>query len=410
MSRLARLGVHTGLGIVKGSDLDDLAEQTTEVLGSLRGLATKVGQMLGTVDGLLPDTLAPAYRRALAKLQDSVTTSAFSDVSRVIEQELGASPDRLFSSFDPEPFASASIGQVHRARLADGRIVAVKVQHPGVQRAVMSDLANARLIERFAEMLVPKGFDSRKVFDEIAQRFREELDYRIEARHQRQFRELHGADPEMVIPDVIPERSARRVLTTELVEGTNLATVLGEPEALRHRYASTLWRFVYRSILSGGVFNADPHPGNFLFRPDGTIAFLDFGCVQAIPDSRRAIARRAHAAAASRDERTFAECVHAMLSLRGGSFERLIQSYTRRAFEPLFASPFRLTHRYVRELLDEARSAKGLLIRNREPVVPLPPGLALMNRLQFGFYSLLGQLDVSVDYAALHRNLLAESS
>jgi predicted unusual protein kinase regulating ubiquinone biosynthesis (AarF/ABC1/UbiB family) len=147
----------------------------------LRGLAAKVGQMASYVDGFIPEAQREQYEAALRGLRAAAPHSAAVEITQRIEAELGAPLAQLFAEFDPQPIASASIGQVHRARLQDGRDVAVKVQHPGIERAIDSDLANAAMLERLASLLGPAALDTRRIYDELSSRIREELDYRLEA-------------------------------------------------------------------------------------------------------------------------------------------------------------------------------------------------------------------------------------
>lgn len=408
--KLARIGAETGLGMVTGRSTEKLAEQATTVLSSMRGLAAKVGQMASTVEGVLPESMERQFSSALARLRDHTETSPFSEIVGVIENELGAKLSELFPHFDPIPIASASIGQVHRATLSDGRCVAVKVQHPGIESAMESDLLNARLIERLAGTLVPGGLEADRVFDEVSARLREELDYRIEAAHQERFARVHQLTPNAVIPAVVTSHSARRVITTELVQGRTLEQALLHASTEdRIGYATTLWRFVFRSTLVAGEFNADPHPGNFLFGDVPKIAFLDFGCVQRLTSSRRQQLRAVHQAAATRDEKSFAQSVRDLLQTKRGAFESLMLGFTRLAFEPLFVSPFRITRSYLRSLFAYAQRSKLEFLRHGAQATPFPPELAMNNRLQFGFYSLLARLDVELDYAALQRQILLEN-
>ncbi|HMA94914.1 MAG TPA: AarF/ABC1/UbiB kinase family protein [Polyangiaceae bacterium] len=408
--KLARMGAETGLGMVTGRNTEKLAEQATTVLSSMRGLAAKVGQMASTVEGVLPESMERQFSSALARLRDHTETSPFPEVAEVIETELGSKLSELFQSFEPTPIASASIGQVHRATLADGRIVAVKVQHPGIESAMESDLLNARLIERLAGTLVPSGFGADRVFDEVSARLREELDYRIEAAHQQRFARVHQRTANAIIPAVITSHSARRVITTELVQGRTLEEALLEASASdRAGYATTLWKFVFRSVLVAGEFNADPHPGNFLFIEVPKVAFLDFGCVQRLPRDKHQQLRAVHQAAALRDETSFAKAVRDLLQTRSGPFESLMIALVRQGFEPLFASPFRITRNYLRGLFNYAQRSKLEFLRHSAQSTPFPPQLAMNNRLQFGFYSLLARLDVELDYAALQRQILLEN-
>jgi len=405
--RLAGLGARTSASLLFSKTGESAAERAAEVLGTLRGVAAKVGQMASYVDGIVPEAQREAYEVALRKLRDQAPTSTIADIRAQVELELGGRISELFSDWQDEPIASASIGQVHRARLLDGRVVAVKVQHPGIANAVESDLENAGMLESLASSLVGKGMNTRGVLNEIRTRFREELDYRLEARRQSEFAQLFRGDPQIFVPAVIAERSSLRVLTSEFVQGVGLEDVKTASEADRRAYAEALWRFVFKGNLVGGMFNADPHPGNYVFQPEGRIAFLDFGCVQPIHGGRLGPARALHQAARQRDESGFAEQVRVIMETRGGLYEELAIAYSRRCFEPLFLSPFRVTREFVRKLVVEIGEMKQVMFKKGGNFVPLPEGMVFMNRLQFGFYSVLARLDVEVDYAAVERAFMS---
>jgi len=286
-------------------------------------------------------------------------------------------------------------------------VVAVKVQHSGIAAAVESDLENVGMLESLIGTVVGKGLNSRGVLNEVKARFREELDYRLEARRQTEFAQLFRGDPQIFVPKVIAERSSARVLTSEFVTGFSLDEAATFNEAERRAYAQALWRFVFKGNLVGGMFNADPHPGNYIFQPEGRIAFLDFGCVQPIHGGRLGPARRLHRAAIERDEPTFAQQVRVIMQTRGGLYEELAIAYSRRCFEPLFASPYRITREFVRTLVAEIGEMKQVMFKKGGNFVPLPEGMVFMNRLQFGFYSVLARLDVEVDYGAVERAFMA---
>ena len=382
---------------------ENAAERAAQVLGTLRGVAAKVGQMASYVDGIVPEGQREAYENALRKLRDQAPTSTSAEIRALVEAELGAPIAALFRDWEDEPVASASIGQVHRARLADGRVVAVKVQHTGIAKAMESDLENAGMLESVVGGMVGKGVNSRGLLNEIKTRFREELDYRLEARRQTEFAQLFQGDPQIFVPAVIAERSSSRVLTTEFVTGFDLDEAATRSEGERRAYAEALWRFVFKGNLVGGMFNADPHPGNYIFQSDGRIAFLDFGCVQPIHGGRLGPARALHRAAVERDDPGFAQQVRVIMETRGGLYEQLAIAYSRRCFEPLFASPYRITREFVRKLVVEIGEMKQVMFKKGGNFVPLPEGMVFMNRLQFGFYSVLARIDVEVDYAAVER-------
>jgi predicted unusual protein kinase regulating ubiquinone biosynthesis (AarF/ABC1/UbiB family) len=199
------------------------------------------------------------------------------------------------------------------------------------------------------------------------------------------------------------------VLTSEFVHGKGLSWATEQEPELRQSYAATLWRFVFRANLLGGRFNADPHPGNFLFHPDGTVTFLDFGCVQPLSENLLRSARTTHLAALARDEQAFAHGVTSMMGLRGGRFGEASIKYVRRCFEPLFNSPYHMRRDWVTALVRETQEFKKEVFARDGSLVPMPPELALLNRLQFGFYSVLARFDVAVDYAAVERTFLEDA-
>lgn len=404
--RLAGVGARTGASLLLSKDGAAAAKQAAEVLGTLRGLAAKVGQMASYVDGMVPDEHRDAYETSLKSLRAAAPTSSPAAIRGVVEEDLGAPIDKLFASWDDEPLASASIGQVHRASLHDGTRVAVKVQHPGIAAAVESDLENAGVIEAMAGAFGPREMNTKGVFEEIKQRFREELDYSLEAERQMFFRDLHAGDPTIRIPRVIANRGSKRVLTTELAFGKSLDEAGEASEDVRRAYAETLWRFVFKGNLVGGMFNADPHPGNYLFADDGVITFLDFGCCEPIPPARLGLARDLHTSAVRRDEAAFRKAAALILETRGGHYEEAALAYSRRCFEPVFASPHRIERSYVASLVHDIRDMKKVLFMRDGRFVPLPPGMLFMNRLQFGFYSVLARLDVTVDYASVERDFM----
>lgn len=406
VARIAGLGARTGASLLTSRTGEGAAEYAAEVLGTLRGLAAKVGQMVSYVDGVVPVEHREAYEKALRTLRAATPTSSSAAVRRVVEEELGAPIERLFSEWNDEPFASASIGQVHRARLSDGRAVAVKVQHPGIDRAVEADLENAGVLRALAATVASPNLDTKRLFEEVRTRLREELDYRLEAEHQRYFTSVHASDDRIAIPPVVAERSSRRVLTTELAEGLAFDDAVEAPEPLRRAWAETLWRFVFRGNLVGGRFNADPHPGNYLFRDDGSVCFLDFGCVQPIEPEYRERARALHVASLDRDEAAFEVAARRLLETRGGAYERDALSYTRKCFTPLFSSPFKIERSYVAGLVSDIRKMKNHMLGRSSGFVQLPPGTIFMNRLQFGFYSVLARLDVEVDYRSTESTFL----
>src|SRR5947208_317396 len=264
------------------------AERYADTLSRSKGVLMKVGQIVSFVDSsaALEGPTGEIYRAALASLQADAEPMEPVLVAAVIESELGRPPEELFAEFSPAPIAAASIGQVHTARLQDdGTEVAVKVQYPGVADAIRDDLANTQLLFTFIKIvkgLVPqyRNFDVRALADEIAERIGEEVDYRIELANQMEFAEHYRGHPFARVPEVFPELSTDRVLTMEMAHGRRWNEIADVDQALRDRWGEVAFRFFFGSIARFGIFNADPHPGNYLFHDDGTVTFLDFGCVK----------------------------------------------------------------------------------------------------------------------------------
>lgn len=410
LALLATAGARTGVGLLT-KDGTASAERATEILSRMRGIAAKVGQIASYVDGVIPESNGESFQLALSKLRDDAMTSSFAEVKRTIEEDLHAPVAELFELFEEAPFASASIGQVHRAKLIGGRSVAVKVQHPGVAKALESDLGSASLLEPLANLAAGRKVDSKRVLKEISTRLREELDYALEAERQNHFRRVHADDPTIRIPEVVLSHCGARVLTTALASGVTLEQAATRSEEERRAFARTMWRFVFKGNLVGKMFNADPHPGNYLFNEDGIVTFLDFGCCEPIEKERWENAIGLHKAALERDEATFARYVKELLHTRGGEWETMAVDFSRRCFEPIFASPFRITRSYAAGLVTRMREM-GKRVRKlpKGESVPVPQGMVFMNRLQFGFYSVLARLDVEVDYAAVEQEFLGAAN
>ena len=407
-ARLAAMGVRTGASLITDRGGGGAAEHAAEVLGNLRGLAAKVGQMASYVDGLVPEGQAAAFEASLKALQAQAPRSSAAAIRALVEEELRGPIDARFAEWDDAPLASASIGQVHRARLHDGREVAVKVQHPGIARAVESDLANASLLGSFVDVLGGKRFEAGAVLEVLRARFREELDYVREAGSVRAFAALHAGDPTILVPELVGDCSSRRVLTTVLARGASFDGACAATPAERQAWARTLWRFVFKGMLVGGVLNADPHPGNYIFHDGGRVTFLDYGCIQSI-GPRRAQAVRNHRAALDGDEAAFAAGTAQMVDARPGPLCDLAVHYTRRCFEPLFNPPYRFTKPFAASLVG-GMSEMASLARKvpASQFFNMPPEMIFVNRLQFGFYSVLARLDVEVDYAAVERAFLPD--
>jgi predicted unusual protein kinase regulating ubiquinone biosynthesis (AarF/ABC1/UbiB family) len=232
--------------------------------------------------GLVPEEHREEFQRKLGALRDAAPNVRFSDMRKVIEAELEAPLSEHFARFDETPVAAASIGQVYRAELHDGREVAVKVQYPGVAQAVRADLQNLGMILRLMKRIAP-GLDVRATADEIRSRIGDELDYELEAQHQRAMERLFKGHPFIVVPGVITALSRERVLVSEFVRGTGFDTLKEADQATRDRVGEIIFRFFFGCMYRHRQFSGDPHPGNFLLLDDGRMAFLDFGLFKVMP-------------------------------------------------------------------------------------------------------------------------------
>ena len=260
----------------------------------MRGAAMKVGQLFSMIelDGL-PEEQRTELESKLATLRDDVPPVPFAKLEKLMREELGAPLGSVFASFDERAFAAASIGQVHRATTLDGEEVVVKVQYPGVAEAVDSDLRSATLLLPLIKRLAP-GLDAKPLFAELRERIGEELDYELEAQHQRRVERLFRGHPFITVPRVRTDLSTRRVLVSEFVEGERFEAVRALDQAQRDRYGEIVFRFFFGLLYRHRIALGDPHPGNYLLRPDGRVAFLDYGLVRdfgaARIDAERAIA------------------------------------------------------------------------------------------------------------------------
>src|SRR5919197_4970365 len=256
----------------------ETAVKMASTLGQMKGAAMKLGQLASFIDTeFLPPEYAELYQEQLAQLRASAPAMPWDKVSKVLEEEYMGEPlDELFAGIEPDAFAAASIGQVHRATLHDGRPVAVKIQYPGVAEALESDLRNAGMIVRLARAIAP-GLDAKAVAHELRLRVMEELDYEYEAQSHRSFARAYRGHPFIHVPDVITRLSRRRLLVTEYVDGVGFEDVKQLPQEERDRVAEIVFRFYYGSIYHLQHFSADPHPGNYLLMDEGKVAFLDFG-------------------------------------------------------------------------------------------------------------------------------------
>jgi predicted unusual protein kinase regulating ubiquinone biosynthesis (AarF/ABC1/UbiB family) len=255
----------------------EAAERMVATLGRMKGAAMKIGQLASFIDTeFLPPEYRELYQEHLAKLRTEAPTMPWKQVRKVLDEEWEEPCEELFETIEHDAAAAASIGQVHRAMLPDGRRVAVKIQYPGVADAIAADMQNAGLILRMAKALAP-GLDAKAAAEELKERVMEELDYELEAQNQRSFARGYRGHPFIHVPDVVTRLSTQRVLVSEWVDGVGFDEVKQLPQAERDRFGEIVFRFCFGSIFHLQHFNADAHPGNYLLMPDGKVAFIDFG-------------------------------------------------------------------------------------------------------------------------------------
>ena len=255
----------------------EAAQRMVETLGRMKGAAMKIGQLASFIDTeFLPPEYRELYQEQLATLRSTAPPMPWKKVRTVLDEEWEELLEELFEDFDEEATAAASIGQVHQAVLPDGRRVAVKIQYPGVAAAIAADMQNAGMIMRMAKALAP-GLDAGAAAAELKERVLEELDYELEAQSQRAFARGYRGHPFIYVPDVVTRLSTERVLVTEWVDGADFEEVRALPQPERDRFGEIVFRFCFGSLYHLQHFNADAHPGNYLYMPDGRVAFLDFG-------------------------------------------------------------------------------------------------------------------------------------
>jgi predicted unusual protein kinase regulating ubiquinone biosynthesis (AarF/ABC1/UbiB family) len=256
------------------------ASDLREALGGLKGPLMKVAQLLATI----PDALPAEYAAELAQLQSNAPPMGKPFVRRRMQSELGPDWARRFKSFPLEAAAAASLGQVHKAVLPDGRTVACKLQYPNIEAAVEADLSQLRLIFALYRRY-DAAIDTSRIYEEISARLREELNYELEARHLGLYREMLAGEGHIHVPQVVPELSTRRLITMEWLDGRPLLQFKAASQAERNELALRMFRAWYVPFYNYGVIHGDPHLGNYTGRDDLELNLLDFGCIRVFKPS-----------------------------------------------------------------------------------------------------------------------------
>ena len=265
---------YLGLPIDRARHAADL----TSALGGIKGPLMKVAQLLATI----PDALPKEYAGELAALQANAPPMGWPFVRRRMQAELGPDWRKRFASFEHEAAHAASLGQVHRATALDGRKLACKLQYPDMASAVEADLKQLKLVMSLYERY-DRAITTDEIHSEIAERLREELDYRREAAQMRLYRRILAETPEVAVPEPVPELSTARLLTMSWLDGAAFLEAVKAPAARRNAIARNMFRAWYVPFYYYGVIHGDPHLGNYTVREDAGINLLDFGCIRIFP-------------------------------------------------------------------------------------------------------------------------------
>jgi predicted unusual protein kinase regulating ubiquinone biosynthesis (AarF/ABC1/UbiB family) len=381
------------------------AEQLFRVLGELKGGAMKFGQALSIFESALPEALVAPYRATLTRLQDAAPPMSASMVHQVLAREFGPGWRENFASFDDDPAAAASIGQVHRAVWSDGREVAVKIQYPGAGDALMSDFRQIGRAARLFAGWIP-GLDVKPLVEELQARVAEELDYSLEADAQRRFAAAFADDPDVVVPDVVTHTDAA-IVSEWLESDRSLARLIADGgQADRDHYGEIYVRFLFSGPARAGLLHADPHPGNFRLMPDGRVGVVDYGAVARLPDGLPAVIGTLMTAAVA-DEY---DAVLAGLREHGFIKDAVditaaeLRDYLSPFIEPAMTEDFQFSRTWLRSQfarINDPRSPGYTTMLK----VNLPREYLLIHRVWLGGIGVLSQLGAKARFA----DILAES-
>jgi predicted unusual protein kinase regulating ubiquinone biosynthesis (AarF/ABC1/UbiB family) len=385
---------------------EELADEIVTVLSSLRGGAMKIGQMASFLDvDFIPPEYRDVYQEKLAALRDSAPPMAWKQVKRVLEEEWeGEHIEDLFEDFEHDAAAAASIGQVHKATLADGRVVAVKVQYPEIADALEADLGTAAIVGRLGKAIAP-GVDPNLIIAEVRERVMEELDYELEAQNQRVFARAHRGHPFAHVPDVVTSLSRRRVLVSEWVEGAAFAEMLERPAQERGDIAEKINRFFFGGVNYLGRFNADPHPGNYMLMDDGRMAFIDFGTVKVVDIKRMRTAVRVFELANAGDDAALVELFRELGYVREGKKPdvRLMAEAFRQPRGWLVTDEeVTIDRAFMAKIIASQSQINGQTLRLARQI-SLPPDDLMLQRMDLGVLAVVAQLGATRNWYRIGR-------
>jgi predicted unusual protein kinase regulating ubiquinone biosynthesis (AarF/ABC1/UbiB family) len=393
---------------------EDIADNTLTVLGELRGGALKIGQLASFVDvDLIPPEFRSVYQDKLADLRDSAPPMSWNKIKKVLDGEWDEPVESLFEDFEHEAVAAASIGQVHRAVLPDGRRVAVKIQYPEIATALEADLGTAQgltaIATPMAKAMMP-GIDPRMLIGEVRELVLEELDYELEAQHQRTFARAYRGHPFIYVPDVVTSLSRRRVMVSEWVDGIRFPEIQKLPEAERDRIGEIIMRFYFHSMDYVGRFNTDSHPGNFLLREDGSVAFIDFGNVKVCSPEWLRNGNRAMRAVIEGDKEGFTDAVVDLGYVRRREHldvDWLLEQVKLAGDWFLSDREVRIETEYVAHIIAQVMDPKfisrGLRVARD---LKIPAEEVWYRRVEIGVFAVLGQLRAARNWHRIARETI----
>jgi predicted unusual protein kinase regulating ubiquinone biosynthesis (AarF/ABC1/UbiB family) len=385
-------------------------ERYADLLGRSRGLVMKASKLLSVAN--LPAVGSPEheafYRSVLSWCEDDTPSMPAGLAADLVETELGFPLHEVFIDFDPHPIAAASIGQVHAARLQDGRDVAVKIQYPGVGVAIRADLFEGDQLTSFLRLgcgMTCVQADIDAIASELSARIVEELDYEVEAANQEAFAAAYRGHPLIRIPDTVPELCTSRLLTMDLSEGYGWERARTAPRHLRDRWGEVIYRFATGSLTRLGMLNADPSPRNYLFHADGGVTFLDFGCVRRYSAPQVSTVQAAMRAIADGDAGLLLEAlIHAgYASPSDPPDEDDLLAWLQAAHAPIVAEqPYTYSAGFAATLrgADLARSGRYADVISR---LKIPADFLAVIRVNLGVTGVLAGLGATADWAAMHR-------
>jgi cytochrome P450/predicted unusual protein kinase regulating ubiquinone biosynthesis (AarF/ABC1/UbiB family) len=387
---------------IKEAFAAESSAKAVEVMGDLKGVTMKMGQMASFLGTTMPDVA----KRSLVALQANAPAMAEGEAEAAIERALGKRVDQLFAEWSPKPVAAASIGQVHRARLHDGREVAVKVQYPGVAEAIDNDLKDQARMTKLLSRFAMRSLDAETLSREIGDRISQELDFINEAQHQREFAARYVGHPFIKIPDVVSECSTRTILTSTWVEGVNWATFLEQAtQTEKDRAGEIIARFMFGSTRRYQHFNADPNPGNFLFHPNAQhVTFLDFGLTKKVSpekDKQMWIITDSLIDATSPEEISRGCIEGGYLKEDHGLDLKLLARYMRTSNDFYDHEPFTVTTEWLAPVMKTTFTFDNgySVIRTK---LSTQADYFLRDRIYFGMLGILAELNATASWKPMH--------